>query len=43
MRILKLDIPKSFHDNGIEDIKMDRLGPIVLISAQWKSSCSMVQ
>jgi predicted ATPase len=36
MRITKVNIPKSFEDNGIEDIKMDKrpLGKIVLIAGK---------
>ena len=34
MRITKVNIPKSFEDNGIEDIKMDRPGKIVLLAGK---------
>jgi predicted ATP-binding protein involved in virulence len=35
MRIKKIDIPKSVDNNdGLEDIKMDKLGNIVLIAGK---------
>lgn len=34
MKITKVNIPKSQHNNGLEDVRMSRLGKIVLIAGK---------